>query len=165
MLDPFCAPISRELAQIGAESGVLARTCGEMDTTPKSKPKAMALLAVLASLAASTAALGPGDAMVVGHSHVSSSPHIKYAVVLLDTLQSGETISVTDGGWVSATCAARHAAPPLTAQWPNCRPVCHCPDTHSAMWLITPSTNRTWRTRPKATSPRARFSRRATSAP
>ena len=39
----------------------------------------------------------------------------KYAVVLLDTLPSGETISVTDDGWVSAglsaTCAARNAAP------------------------------------------------------
>ena len=83
----------------------------------------MALLAALA-MAASTAALGPGDAMVVGHSHVSSSPHIKYAVVLLDTLQSGETISVTDDGWVSATCAARPAAPPLTAQWPNHTSAC-----------------------------------------
>ena len=111
-----------------------------MDTA-KSKPKAMRLLAALA-MAVSTAALGPGDAMVVMYSY-RYSPNSKYAVVLLDTLQSGETISVTDDGWVSATCAAHPAAPPLTAQWPNCRPVCHCPDTHSAMWLITPSTNRT----------------------
>ena len=73
----------------------------------------MALLAALA-MAASTAALGPGDAMVVLYSYVSSSMS-KYAVVLLDTLPSGETISVTDDGWVSAglsaTCAARNAAP------------------------------------------------------
>ena len=69
----------------------------------------MALLAALA-MAASTAALGPGDAMVVGHSY-RYSPNSKYAVVLLDTLQSGETISVTDDGWVSATCTARHAVP------------------------------------------------------
>ena len=47
----------------------------------------MALLAALV-IAASTAALGPGDAMVVSYSMS------KYAVVLLDTLPSGETISV-----------------------------------------------------------------------
>ena len=69
----------------------------------------MALLAVLA-MTASTAALGPGDAAVVMYSSYSSS-NIKYAIVLLDTLESGETISVTDDGWVSATCAARHAVP------------------------------------------------------
>jgi len=75
----------------------------------------MALLAALA-MAASTAALDPGDAMVVSlYSNVSSNNN-KYAVVLLDTLLSGETISVTDDSWVSATCAARHDAPPLTAQ-------------------------------------------------
>ena len=76
----------------------------------------MALLAALV-IAASTAALGPGDAMVVSYSMS------KYAVVLLDTLPSGETISVTDDGWVSAglsaTCAARNAAPTLSAQWPT----------------------------------------------
>ena len=74
----------------------------------------MALLAALA-MAASTAALGPGDAMVVLYSYAPSSMS-KYAVVLLDTLPSGETISVTDDGWVSAglsaTCAARNMATP-----------------------------------------------------
>ena len=100
----------------------------------------MALLAALA-MAASTAALGPGDAMVVMYSYGSSSTS-KYAVVLLDTLQSDETISVTDDGWVSAMCAARPAAPPLTAQWPSHRPVCRCPETRSATWLTTPTTNR-----------------------
>ena len=69
----------------------------------------MALLGALA-MAASTAALGPGDAAVVMYSYYYSS-NIKYAIVLLDTLESGETISVTDDGWVSATCAARHAVP------------------------------------------------------
>ena len=33
----------------------------------------------------------------------------RYAIVLLETLQSGESLSVTDDGWVSETCAARHA--------------------------------------------------------
>ena len=61
----------------------------------------MALLAALV-IAASTAALGPGDAMVVLYSYAPSSMS-KYAVVLLDTLPSGETISVTDDSWVSAT--------------------------------------------------------------
>ena len=74
----------------------------------------MALLAAL-TMAASTAALGPGDAMFVGHSYASSS-NSKFAVVLLDTLQSGDAISLTNDSWVSATCAARHAEPPLTAQ-------------------------------------------------
>ena len=71
--------------------------------------EAMALLAALA-MTASTAALGPGDAAVVMYSYASSS-NIKYAIVLLDTLKSGANISVTDDGWVSATCAARHALP------------------------------------------------------
>jgi len=34
---------------------------------------------------------------------------IKYGVLLLDTLRSGESITVTDEGWVSAGCAACHA--------------------------------------------------------
>ena len=102
---------------------------------------AMALLAALA-MAASTAALGPGDAMVVMYSFVSSSMS-KYAVVLLDTLLSGETISVTDDGWVAASCAARHAATPLTAHWPTHALVCRCPEAHSATWLTTRTTNRT----------------------
>ena len=65
----------------------------------------MAVLAALV-IAASTTALGPGDAMIVLYSYSYSIS--KYAVVLLDTLPSGQTISVTDDGWVSATCAARH---------------------------------------------------------
>ena len=101
----------------------------------------MALLAALA-MAASTAALGPGDAMVVLYSYAPSSMS-KYAVVLLDTLPSGETISVTDDGWVAAACAARHAATPLTAHWPTHTLVCRCPEAHSATWLTTRTTNRT----------------------
>ena len=100
----------------------------------------MALLAALA-MAASTAALGPGDAMVVLYSYSYSMS--KYAVVLLDTLPSGETISVTDDGWVAASCAARHAATPLTAHWPTHALVCCCPEAHFATWLTTPTTNRT----------------------
>ena len=102
----------------------------------------MAMLAAL--IAASTAALGPGDAMVVLYSYASYSMS-KYAVVLLDTLPSGETISVTDDGWVSATCAARRAATPLSAQCPththSC--VCRCPEAHSATWPTTRTTSRT----------------------
>ena len=105
---------------------------------------AMALLAPLV-IAASTAALGPGDAMVVLYNYSYSMS--KHAVVLLDTLPSGQTISVTDDGWVSAgvsaTCAARNAAPTLSAKWPTHTLVCRCPEAHSATWLTTRATNRT----------------------
>ena len=114
---------------------------GHRSEAKRSHHAAMALLAALA-MAASTAALGPGDAMVVLYSYVSSSMS-KYAVVLLDTLPSGETISVTDDGWVAASCAARHGATPLTAHWPTHALVCRCPEAHSATWLTTPTTNRT----------------------
>ena len=114
---------------------------GHRSEAKRSHHAAMALLAALA-MAASTAALGPADAMVVLYSYVSSSMS-KYAVVLLDTLPSGETISVTDDGWVAATCAARHAATPLTAHWPTHALVCRCPEAHSATWLTTRTTNRT----------------------
>ena len=114
---------------------------GHRSKAKRSHHAAMALLAALA-MAASTAALGPGDAMVVLYSYAPSSMS-KYAVVLLDTLPSGETISVTDDGWVAASCAARHAATPLTAHWPTHALVCRCPEAHSATWLTTPTTNRT----------------------
>ena len=90
----------------------------------------MAFVAV--AMVASTAVLGPGDALVVMYNFISSAnskcstrlelssrpesyrlgPTLtltRYAIVLLETLQSGESLSVTDDGWVSETCAARHA--------------------------------------------------------